>query len=199
MRKSSTRSVPWGRMQEGPAKNTQPLSPWARFPYLSILELTEKEGASGMTPIQEVRCHKQVPPGLAALTSTRPCVQRVRTPQSQDSDGRPCQEEWSQPGSFLGPRACRGGLSPGMARRTCHRANIGAPCPLRACGVPVSQVCPEAVGSWGGGRPGELCSTGSRRRVAGDTQAPGAAGSPRCSVAVAFSLFAVVVNSLIEM
>lgn len=56
-----------------------------------------------MTPIQEVRCHKQVPPGLAALTSTRPCVQRVRTPQSQDSDGRPCQEEWSQPGSFLGP------------------------------------------------------------------------------------------------
>lgn len=103
MRKSSTRSVPWGWMQEGPAKNTQPLSPWARFPYLSILELTEKEGASGMTPIQEVRCHKQVPPGLAALTSTRPCVQRVRTPQSQDSDGRPCQEEWSQPGSFLGP------------------------------------------------------------------------------------------------
>lgn len=67
--------VLWGWMQEGPAKNTQPLSPWAPFPYLSILKLTGKEGASRMTPIQEVRCHKQVTPRLVAVTSTRLCVQ----------------------------------------------------------------------------------------------------------------------------
>lgn len=116
--------------------------------------------------------------------------------QSQDLDRRPCQEEWSQLGFFSRPSGiCQGGLSSRVARRACHRANISAPCPLRACGV--SQVCPEAVGSSGGRQPGQLCFTGRRKGMAGDTQAPGAEESPCCNVAVA--LLSVVDNGLIEM